>query len=57
MDTRWGKETDYRKMMKIVADSRYEGWVGIEYEGSKLDEIEGIKASKALLERALAELA
>ncbi|MEQ9406977.1 MAG: sugar phosphate isomerase/epimerase family protein [Fuerstiella sp.] len=57
IDTRWGKETDYRKMMKIVADSGYEGWIGIEYEGGKLDEFEGIKASKALLERSLAELA
>ncbi|MEZ6123722.1 MAG: sugar phosphate isomerase/epimerase family protein [Planctomycetaceae bacterium] len=50
------KETDYAKMLKIVADSGYEGWIGIEYEGGKLDEFAGIKASKALLERALATL-
>lgn len=50
-DTRSGKETDYRKMMQIVADSGYEGWIGIEYEGSKLDEMAGIKKSKELLER------
>ena len=56
IDTRWGKETDYKKMMKIVADSGYEGWIGIEYEGGKLGEFEGIKASKALLERSLATL-
>ncbi len=56
IDTRWGKETDYKKMMKIVADSGYTGWIGIEYEGGKLDEIAGIKASKKLLERSLAEL-
>ncbi|HAD57961.1 MAG TPA: xylose isomerase [Planctomycetaceae bacterium] len=56
VDTRWKKETDYKKMMKIVADSGYEGWVGIEYEGGKLGEAEGIKASKALLQRAIESL-
>lgn len=56
VDSRWGKETDYAKMMQIVADSGYEGWVGIEYEGGKLDEFAGIKASKALLERAIAAI-
>ncbi len=56
IDTRWGKETDYRKMMKIVVESDYEGWIGIEYEGGKLDEYAGIKASKDLLVRSLAEV-
>ncbi|MCP4784570.1 MAG: sugar phosphate isomerase/epimerase [Fuerstiella sp.] len=56
VDTRWGKETDYRKMMQIVVDSDYKGWIGIEYEGGKLDEYAGIKASKELLERSLAEV-
>lgn len=57
VDTRWNKETDYKKMMKIVAASDYEGWIGIEYEGGKLDEFAGIKASKVMLERAIAALA
>lgn len=48
--------TDYFKMMKIVLDAGYHGFVGIEYEGSKLDEFAGIKATKALLERVRAEL-
>ena len=56
VDTRWGKETDYEKMMKIVAESDYDGWIGIEYEGSTLDEFAGIKASKTLLENAIAKL-
>jgi sugar phosphate isomerase/epimerase len=43
--------TDYMKMMKIVQDAGYTGWVGIEYEGDKLSEIEGIKATKTLLEK------
>jgi L-ribulose-5-phosphate 3-epimerase len=48
--------TDYRKMMKIVLDAGYKGWVGIEYEGSMLDEAAGIKATKKLLETVRAEL-
>jgi L-ribulose-5-phosphate 3-epimerase len=49
--------TDYRKMMKIVLDAGYRGWVGIEYEGSKLTEPEGIRATKLLLERVREEMA
>jgi sugar phosphate isomerase/epimerase len=44
-------ETDYMRMMKIVKDGGYRGYVGIEYEGSKLDEYAGIRATKALLEK------
>ena len=43
--------TDYYKMMKIVGDAGYTGFVGIEYEGSKLSEPDGIKATKKLLEK------
>jgi len=50
-------KTDYRRMMKIVLDSGYNGWVGIEYEGSTLSESDGIKATKVLLERVRGELA
>lgn len=56
IDSRWDKETDYKRMMKIVADSGYKGWVGIEYEGGKLGEIEGIRKSKELLERSIKSL-
>ena len=49
-------KTDYRRMMKIVMDAGYKGWVGIEYEGSKLSEHDGIKATKALLEKVRDEL-
>jgi sugar phosphate isomerase/epimerase len=44
-------ETDYNKILKIVKDSGFRGIAGIEYEGSKLSERDGIKATKALLER------
>ena len=43
--------TDYYKMMDIVLNAGYSGYVGIEYEGSKLDEIAGIQATKVLLEK------
>ncbi len=48
--------TDYRKMMKIVYDAGYRGYVGIEYEGSKLDEFAGIKATKKLLDTVREEM-
>ena len=44
-------KTDYVKMMKIVLDAGYRGYVGIEYEGSKLGEREGIRATLDLLKR------
>jgi len=44
--------TDYHKMLDIVVKKHgWHGFVGIEYEGSKLGEVEGIKATKALLEK------
>lgn len=48
--------TDYRRMMRIVLDAGYRGYVGIEYEGEALTEIEGIEATKALLARVREEL-
>jgi L-ribulose-5-phosphate 3-epimerase len=54
-----GDETkiDFVKMMKIVLAAGYHGFVGIEYEGSKLEEPAGIMATKKLLERCQKELA
>jgi L-ribulose-5-phosphate 3-epimerase len=49
-------ETDYLKMMKIVVSAGYHGHVGIEYEGDRLSEREGIKATKKLLEKVREEL-
>ena len=37
------------KMMKIVKDHGFQGYVGIEYEGSELGEEEGIIATRDLL--------
>ncbi|MFZ4470783.1 MAG: sugar phosphate isomerase/epimerase family protein, partial [Pirellula sp.] len=48
-----GNETkiDFQRMMKIVSDAGYHGWVGIEYEGSRLSPEDGITATKKLLEK------
>ena len=43
--------TDFFRMMDIVIKAGYKGYVGIEYEGSAMDEMSGIKATKDLLER------
>ena len=48
--------TDYRRMLKIVLKAGYHGRVGIEYEGEKLSEKEGVAATKKLLEKVREEL-
>lgn len=45
------REIDFLRMMRIVLAAGYEGFVGIEYEGTELSEPEGIRATKVLLER------
>ncbi|MGC1205645.1 MAG: sugar phosphate isomerase/epimerase family protein [Flavobacteriaceae bacterium] len=46
-----GNETtlDYPRILQLVKDSGYTGFIGVEYEGTKLNEKEGILATKALL--------
>jgi hypothetical protein len=48
-----GDETtkDYRRLVKIVLDAGFHSWIGIEYEGTRLPEREGVAATLALLER------
>ena len=45
--------TDMARMMKIVKDSGYTGYVGIEYEGTRMSEYEGVAAAKKCLEKYL----
>lgn len=49
-----GNEThiDYVKMLQIVKDAGYAGYIGVEYEGSGLSEEEGILATKRLMLKA-----
>ncbi|WP_237057346.1 sugar phosphate isomerase/epimerase family protein [Microbulbifer sediminum] len=44
-------ETDFQRMMQIVKSAGYRGWVGIEYEGNRLAELEGIRQTRELLKR------
>lgn len=48
-----GNETiiDYARLIEIVKKSDFDGYVGIEYEGSDLSEHDGIVATKKLLEK------
>jgi L-ribulose-5-phosphate 3-epimerase len=48
--------TDFRKMMKIVLDAGYRGYVGIEYEGETISEAQGVEKTKALLSQVRDEL-
>jgi sugar phosphate isomerase/epimerase len=49
-------QTNYRRMLRIVLNAGYHGHVGIEYEGQKHSEPEGIRLTKRLLERVRDEL-
>jgi L-ribulose-5-phosphate 3-epimerase len=40
---------DFARMMKTVEDSGYSGYIGIEYEGRKLGELEGIAQARKRL--------
>lgn len=53
-----GEETiiDYTKMLKLVKESGFSGYIGIEYEGAPLSEPDGIRATKALLEKTWAQV-
>jgi sugar phosphate isomerase/epimerase len=48
-----GNETtiDFARMIKLIKKSGYKGYLGIEYEGSRLSEDDGIVATKNLLEK------
>ncbi len=48
--------TDYRRMLKIVLKAGYHGHLGIEYEGQRLSELDGVLATKNLLEKIRGEL-
>ena len=53
-----GNETkiDYVKMLQIVKNSGYNGYIGIEYEGEKLSEKDGVIATRDLLLNAAKKL-
>ena len=48
--------TDYKRMLLIVKDAGYNGYIGVEYEGNELSEEAGILATKNLLLETAKEL-
>jgi len=45
------KYIDYNRMVKIVHESGFRGYIGIEYQGCNKGSIEGVSLTKMLLER------
>lgn len=50
------KTSDFRKILRIVKDSGFSGYIGIEYEGYKLSSEAGIKMTRHLLIESAKEL-
>ena len=44
---------DFKRLIGIVKESGFSGYIGIEYEGTKQSEDEGVKMSKALVQKYL----
>jgi sugar phosphate isomerase/epimerase len=53
-----GQETsiDFRRMLRLVTAAGYDGHVGIEYEGRRIGEAEGVRRSATLLRRVRDEI-
>lgn len=47
---------DYTKMLQIVKNAGYTGYIGVEYEGKNVSEVEGIELTKKLLLKAASEI-
>jgi sugar phosphate isomerase/epimerase len=58
-DRREGREMtiDYARLLSIVLKAGYTGFIGIEYEGQKHSELEGILRTKTAIEKAAAATA
>jgi len=53
-----GNETtlDYTRLLRSVTKAGYNGYVGIEYDGTRMSEFDGIRATKTLLEKVRGDL-
>src|SRR5439155_18551297 len=47
---------DFRRLLKIVVDSGYRGYIEVEFSGENISEADGIRNSKLLLQRLRSEL-
>jgi L-ribulose-5-phosphate 3-epimerase len=48
---------DFKRMLKIVLGAGYHSWIGVEYQGERLSEPDGIRATRKLLLKLRDELA
>lgn len=51
------ENVDFRKMLKIAKDAHFSGYIGIEFEGHGVNPVEGIIATKQLIEKIVQEMA
>ncbi len=49
--------TDFSRILKVVKEAGFSGFIGVEYEGADTDEFAGIRKTKTLLEKVRTELA
>jgi len=47
------REIDYGRMLDIVRAHGFGGWIGIEFEGHEISEVDGVRACQELLRRLL----
>ncbi|GAB5405374.1 MAG: sugar phosphate isomerase/epimerase [Aureliella sp.] len=47
---------DFRRMLKIVLDAKFSGYIGIEFEGHETAPVDGINATRRLLDKVIDEL-
>lgn len=50
------EQTDFTRMLNIVKDGGFKGYLGIEYEGSKHSPVEGVLLTKTLIQKTLADI-
>lgn len=50
------ENVDYRKMLKIAKAAGFRGYIGIEFEGHGVDPVQGINATKKLIQKVMQEL-
>lgn len=50
------ENVDYRKMLKIAKAAGFRGYIGIEFEGHGVDPVQGINATKKLIQKVMREL-
>ena len=51
------ENVDFRRMLKIAKDANFNGYIGIEFEGHGVNPVDGINATRKLIDRIVKEMA